>query len=124
MRSLTGILIRYSCRSVLLKQSVGGFCDQVIPAARERGIGIIGMKSLGAGNYIHPECGSNPETLIRFALSQDVDLVIVGCSTPDEARFLARIGQDHRMLDEEEQSRLVEIVRPYADRLAYYRGTI
>ena len=107
-----------------VEAAVGGFCDQVIPAARERGIGIIGMKSLGAGNYIHPESGLNPETLIRFALSQDVDLVIVGCSTPDEARFLARIGQDHRMLDEEEQSRLVEIVRPYADRLAYYRGTI
>jgi len=120
---------RWDIDSVLLPVSpveaaIGGFADQVIPAARERGIGVIGMKTLGAGNYIHPESGLNPETLIRFALSQDVDLVIVGCSTADEARFLARIGQEHATMGEEEQTRLVEIVRPYAHRLAYYRGGI
>jgi aryl-alcohol dehydrogenase-like predicted oxidoreductase len=120
---------RWDIDSVLLPVSpieaaIGGFADQVIPAARERGIGVIGMKTLGAGNYIHPESGLNPETLIRFALSQDVDLVIVGCSTADEARFLARIGQEHATMGEEEQARLVEIVRPYAHRLAYYRGGI
>jgi hypothetical protein len=80
------------------------------------------MKSLGAGNYIHPESGLTPETLIRFALSQNVDLVIVGCSTADEARFLARTGKEHVPMGEEEQTRLVETVRPYAHRLAYYRG--
>jgi len=113
--------------SVLLPVSpfetaIGGFADQVIPAARERGIGVIGMKTLGAGNYIHPESGLSPETLIRFALSQDVDLVIVGCSTADEARLLARIGQEHTTMSEEEQERLIETVRPYAHQLAYYRG--
>jgi aryl-alcohol dehydrogenase-like predicted oxidoreductase len=120
---------RWDIDSVLLPVSpveaaIGGFADQVIPAARERGIGVIGMKTLGAGNYIHPESGLNPETLIRFALSQDVDLVIVGCSTADEARFLARIGQEHVTMSDEEQARLIETVRPYAPRLAYYRGVI
>ncbi len=105
-----------------VEAAIGGFPDQVIPAARERGIGVIGMKSLGAGNYIHPESGLTPETLIRFALSQDVDLVIVGCSTADEARFLARIEKEHSTMGEEEQTRLVETVRPYVHRLAYYRG--
>ena len=103
---------------------IGGFLNQVIPAARERGIGVIGMKTMGGGNYIHPESGLTPETLIRFALSQDVDLVIVGCSTADEARFLARFGEEHLPMGEEEQIRLVETVRPYAHRLAYYRGVI
>ncbi len=107
-----------------VEAAIGGFSDQVIPAARERGIGVVGMKCLGAGNYIHPESGLDPGTLIRFALSQDVDLVIVGCSTPDEARFLSRTGQEFVMMDEEEQTRLIETVRPYVDRLAYYRGVI
>ena len=120
---------RWDIDSVLLPVSpveaaIGGFADQVIPAARERGIGVIGMKTLGAGNYIHPESGLNPETLIRFALSQDVDLVIVGCSTADEARFLARMGKEHSPMGVEEQTRLVETVRTYADRLAYYRKII
>jgi aryl-alcohol dehydrogenase-like predicted oxidoreductase len=105
-----------------VEAAIGGFSDQVIPAARERDIGIIGMKTLGAGNYIHPESGLSPETLIRFALSQEVDLVIVGCSTAGEARLLARIGQEHTAMSEEEQAQLIETVRPYAHRLAYYRG--
>jgi aryl-alcohol dehydrogenase-like predicted oxidoreductase len=105
-----------------VEAALGGFTDQVIPAARERGIGIIGMKTLGAGNYIRPGSGLSPEALIRFALSQDVDLVIVGCSTADEARVLARIGQVHTTMNEDEQERLIDTVRPYAHQLAYYRG--
>ncbi len=105
-----------------IESAIGGFLDRVIPAARERGIGVIGMKTLGAGNYIHPESGLTAENLIRFALSQDVDIVIVGCSTPDETRLLARSGQNHVPMSEEDQIRLVETVRPFAARLAYYRG--
>jgi len=107
-----------------VESAIGGFLDRVIPAARERGIGVIGMKTMGAGNYIHPESGLTPETLIRFALSQDVDLVIVGCATADEARFLARMGNETAPMKETEQTRLVETVRSYAHRLAYYRGVI
>ncbi len=103
---------------------IGGFLDRVIPAARERGIGIIGMKTLGAGNFIQPEAGLLPSSLMRFALAQDVDLVIVGCSTPEEARFLARIEKDFPPMGEEEKTRLVDTVRPFAERLAYYRGVI
>jgi aryl-alcohol dehydrogenase-like predicted oxidoreductase len=104
--------------------ALGGFSDRVIPAARERGIGIIGMKVLGAGSYIVPESGLEPETLIRFALSQDVDMVIVGCSTPTEARILGRIGREHTVMEQEEQDRLVGSVRPFAQRIAYYRGVV
>ncbi|MDD1674123.1 MAG: aldo/keto reductase, partial [Methanomicrobiales archaeon] len=102
--------------------AVGGFIDQVISAARERDIGVIGMKTLGAGNYLLPESGLSPESLIQFALSQDVDLVIVGCSNPFEARFLAHMATMHVPLGEDEKMHLVETVRPTADRLAYYRN--
>jgi aryl-alcohol dehydrogenase-like predicted oxidoreductase len=113
--------------SVLLPVSpietvIGGFIDRVIPAARERGIGVIGMKVLGAGAYISPDGGFSPGDLFRFALSQDVDLIISGCSTPGEAEFLARQEKEFTPMDEEEQSEMVEAVRPYAEELAYYRG--
>lgn len=107
-----------------VESALGGFSDRVIPAARERGIGVIGMKVLGAGYHLFRGAGLSPERLIRFALSQDVDLVIVGCSTPGEARLLAGLGNLHVPMDEEEQARLVETVRPDASRLAYYRGVI
>jgi aryl-alcohol dehydrogenase-like predicted oxidoreductase len=103
---------------------IGGFLDHVIPAARERGIGVIGMKTLGAGNFIFPDAGILPETLVNFALAQDVDLVIVGCTTPDEAEQLARIGRNKAPMSDDEQARLIATFRPYAERLAFYRGVI
>ncbi len=103
---------------------IGGFLDRVIPAARERGIGVIGMKTLGAGNFIFPDAGISPDALIRFALAQDTDVVIVGCSTPGEVRQLSLAGRDKDPLGDDEQSRLVEAFRPYAGQLAFYRGII
>jgi len=107
-----------------VETAIGGFLDRVIPAARERGIGVIGMKVLGAGKYLFPDSGFSAENLVRFALSQDVDMVIVGCSTPGEAQILSRLGRAHTPMDEDEQARMVESVLPYAERLAYYRGVI
>ncbi len=103
---------------------IGGFLDIVIPAARERGIGVIGMKVMGAGNFIFPDAGILPDTLVRFALAQDTDIVIAGCSTPGEAQQLARAGRDADPMGDDEQSRLIEAFRPYARRLAFYRGSV
>jgi aryl-alcohol dehydrogenase-like predicted oxidoreductase len=107
-----------------VETALGGFSDRVIPAARERCIGVIGMKVLGAGNFLYPEAGLTAENLIRFALSQDVDLIIVGCSTPAEAELLSRLARDPSPLDEDEQERLVKTARPLAERLAYYRKVV
>jgi aryl-alcohol dehydrogenase-like predicted oxidoreductase len=107
-----------------VETAIGGFSDKVIPAARDRGIGVIGMKVMGGGNYISQEGGFTPENLIRFALSQDVDLVIAGCSTPGEAEFLARQEKVFTRMNEEEQAEMVGSVSTYAERLAYYRGVI
>ena len=107
-----------------VEAAIGGFIDKVIPAARERGIGVIGMKTLGAGNFIFPDAGISPDKLIRFALAQDTDIVIVGCSTPEEARQLGRAGRDMVPMDADEQTRIVDAFRPYAERLAFYRGVL
>jgi len=107
-----------------VESAIGGFIDRVIPAARERDIGVIGMKTMGAGMYIHPEAGLSAENLIRFALAQDVDMIIAGCSTADEARFLAGMNGGISPMKQDEQDVIIETIRPYANRLAYYRGVI
>ena len=107
-----------------VESAIGGFIDRVIPAARERGIGVIGMKTMGAGMYIHPEAGLSAENLIRFALAQDVDMIIAGCSTADEARFLAGMNGGISPMKQDEQDLIIETIRPYAQRLAYYRGVL
>lgn len=103
---------------------LGGFTTGTIPAARERDLGIIGMKVLGASHFPAPDAGITPARLVRYALSSGVTLVIVGCSTPAEVLALATAGRDHVPMEPEEMARLEEQFRPYARELAYYRGFV
>ena len=100
---------------------LGGFMDRVLPLARKKGLAVIGMKVLGGSNYIRPDLGITAEVLIRYALSQDVTTVVVGCSTPEHVRTLARIGTDFMPLTSTEQERLLEAFTPNTANLAYYR---
>jgi aryl-alcohol dehydrogenase-like predicted oxidoreductase len=99
-----------------------GFLDTTLPLAKEKGIAVIGMKILGQSHYLRPEGGLTADLLIRYALSKGIDVAIVGCSTPEEAQTLARVGRDPLSMSEEEQRGLVEAFRPHARRLAFYRG--
>jgi len=101
---------------------LGGFLDGTIPMAEKKGLAIIGMKVLGAGNYLAPAGGISAELLIRYALSQPVTLVIVGCSQPLEVLTLASLGRDFTPLPEDDQRKLEERFAPYAADLAFYRG--
>jgi aryl-alcohol dehydrogenase-like predicted oxidoreductase len=100
---------------------LGGFLDRTIPSAEKRGLAIIGMKVLGAGNYLAPSGGISAELLIRYALSRPVTLVIVGCSQPLEVLTLASLGRDFIPLPEKDQRMLEERFAPLARDLAFYR---
>lgn len=99
-----------------------GFLHTTLPLAKEKGIAVIGMKILGQSHYLQPEGGLTADLLIRYALSQGIDVAIVGCSTPEEVQTLARVGRDSRLMTEEEQRDLVDAFGPHARRLAFYRG--
>jgi aryl-alcohol dehydrogenase-like predicted oxidoreductase len=103
---------------------LGGFMDDTLQAAKEKGLAVIAMKVLGASYYLSPEAGVTAQSLIRFALSQPVSLAIVGCSSPEEVKTLADAGRDFHPMAEEEQRQLMDLFQPHAGRLAYYRGVI
>jgi predicted aldo/keto reductase-like oxidoreductase len=103
---------------------LGGFLDQTLQAAHTRGVAVIGMKALGASFYLSPQTGLDAVVLLRFALSQPVTLVVVGCSTPKEVKTLADTARRFHPMSREEQGHLIESYRPHAKRLAYYRGVI
>ena len=107
-----------------VEEILGGFLDKTIPVAQSKGIAVIGMKVLGASHYCHPQLGVSPEILIRYALSQPITVAIVGCATAHEVQTLAGAGRDFQPLSQEEQREVLERFRPYARRLAYYRGVI
>jgi len=82
------------------------------------------MKVLGGSHYLNPKAGIGPELLLRYALTQDVSLIIVGCSTSEEVRLLAQMGREAEPLSSEEEEKLLALFRPYARRLAFYRGVL
>ena len=103
---------------------LGGFLDGTLPAAQERGLAVIGMKVLGAGNFLAPRAGITADLLIRYALSWPVTLVIVGCSLPLEVLTLASLGRDFVPLPPADRQALELRFAPLARDLAYYRGVV
>jgi len=126
-RILTKAVENWPVDAVLLpvnpvERILGGFLDLTLTAASHKGIAVIGMKVLGAGYYLQPKLKVGADLLIRYALSQDITLAIVGCATPAEVQTLAAAGRDFEPLSLSEQETLIRRFAPYARQLAYYRG--
>jgi len=102
----------------------GGFLDAVLAAAEDASAAVIGMKILGASHYVSKEAGITAKMLIRYALSKNINVAIVGCSNPEEADALARVGRDFAPMSPEEQKELEDIFQPHARELAFYRGVM
>lgn len=60
------------------------FLSTVVPEARKRGVGIIGMKIMAAGRLLEDRAAT-PQELIRYAATF-ADTSIVGCSSIEEVR--------------------------------------
>jgi len=107
-----------------VEELLGGFLTDTLREARRKKIAVIGMKILGASHYILPKYRISAEFLIRYALSHPLTVAIVGCSSPDEVQALARAGSSSKAFTREEKDHLMETFKPYARRLAFYRGVI
>ncbi len=107
-----------------VEAALGGFLTETLPVALEKGIAVIGMKVLGASHYILSQAGISAEYLIRFALSCDITLAIVGCSTASEVEVLADTARRYNPFSSSEMADIAALYRPYAEHLAFYRGVI
>jgi aryl-alcohol dehydrogenase-like predicted oxidoreductase len=107
-----------------VEEILGGFLTSTLPAANKTGIAIIGMKILGASHYLQPRLGITAEVLIRFALSQQISVAIVGCSNASEVKTLADVGRSFNPLSQQERTDLMQRLKPYSRQLAFYRGVL
>ncbi len=109
---------------VLARIRPDAFLSSTITAAREKEIAVIAMKTLGASHYIYPDAGITADLLIHYALSHEVTVVIVGCSTPEHVSILADAGRNTTVLSENERQELEKAFEPHVSKLAYYRGVL
>jgi len=106
-----------------VEEVLGGFLTLTLPAAKAKGVAVVGMKVLGGAgaHYVLPKLEITTELLVRFALSRQITLPIVGCSTPAEVAALAGASGEGPLPVEDGEA-LAGLYRPYAARMAFYRG--
>ena len=101
----------------LLDAQFRSFERSVLPACREKGIGVLGMKSLGGGGEVGAiplEVGIDWELCRRYALSLPVSTVICAMKSREEVRGMARIARGFEPLAAAEVERLLGTARPRA----------
>lgn len=95
------------------------FQKEVVPVCLEKGVGVIGMKSLGGGGgpmsgIIPNGTGIPAEDCIRYALSQPVSSLVCGIRTMEELQQDIDIARDFKPMSAEEQESLLEKVKEVA----------
>jgi predicted aldo/keto reductase-like oxidoreductase len=94
------------------------FLRTVVPEARRRGMGVIGMKALAVGRLLQH---ASVEECLRYTASF-ADTVIVGCSSVAEVEENLRIGRSLAPMSEAEQRALEARIEPVAARYDTFKA--
>jgi predicted aldo/keto reductase-like oxidoreductase len=97
------------------------FLDEVLPLARQKDMGIIGMKAYFRGFAAKLPGYASPEPFLRFALSQPVSTIVIGCDTIAQLEENVRFAGSFEPMTEEEQKNIIGATAPFARRLMYYK---
>lgn len=98
-----------------------GFEQSVIPAARARGMAVIGMKVFARGLLF--DRGITAADAMRYALSADCDVIVAGCDDIAQVRENALAVSAFEPMPAGERRLLEQSVASGARGLAYYRGS-
>jgi aryl-alcohol dehydrogenase-like predicted oxidoreductase len=97
------------------------FIDEVLPLAREKNMGIIGMKVYFRGFASKLPGYTGMGSFFRFALSQPVTNIVVGCDNVAQLEENVRFAESFAPMTEEEQKKLIRDVEPFSRQLMYYK---
>jgi predicted aldo/keto reductase-like oxidoreductase len=97
------------------------FLHEVLPKAQEKGMGILGMKTLSRGVCIKIFGAESVENFLRFAMTQPISTAVVGCETIEQLEMNVRIAQSFQPMPKKDQDILLSRVKSYARELMYYK---
>ena len=89
------------------------FEARVLPVLNDRGIGVLGMKSLAGGRLLETGAVTADECL-RYALSLPPSVVITGCESVEQVEQALRAGRDFTPMSDEERADLLRRTEPHA----------
>ncbi|HJX30475.1 MAG TPA: aldo/keto reductase [Thermodesulfobacteriota bacterium] len=97
------------------------FLAEVIPAAKHKGTGIVGMKVYFRGFAAKLPWFETMEPFFRFALSQSITTVVIGCDDVEQVEENVKLAGSFSPLTEKETQELIRKVSPFARELMYYK---
>ncbi len=97
------------------------FFEVVFPLARKKNMGIIGMKVYLRGYASHLPWFTSMEPFLRFALSQPVANVVIGCDDILQLEMNVEFARSFEVMSVEEQQKLIHAVSPFARQIMYYK---
>jgi len=103
------------------EQQYKSFIDVVMPLARTKNMGIIGMKVYFRGFASRLPWYTSMMTFLRFALSQPVTNVVIGCDDVAQLEQNVEFANSFEPMTVEEQKKLIHDVSPLARQLMYYK---
>ena len=95
----------------VLDVSFRSFIKGVIPRATERGMAVIGMKSLGGSGQLVLRAGIPVEECLRFALSQPITTLVCGMESTADVDQNVKIASEFRPMSEVEMEALAARTR-------------
>ena len=97
------------------------FIKEVVPAANERRMAIIGMKVYFRGLAVKLPGFDSIEPFYRFALSHQISTAVIGCDNLEQLEENVHFAGSFIPMQEQEMKDLVETVARYARELMYYK---
>ncbi len=97
------------------------FIELVLPLAREKNMGIIGMKVYLRGYASRLPWYTSMEPFLRFALSQPITGIVIGCDDIVQVEQNAAFAESFEPMTHEAQQYLIREVSPFARQLMYYK---
>ncbi|HWA97541.1 MAG TPA: aldo/keto reductase [Pirellulales bacterium] len=112
----------------LLDANYRSFQKQVVPVCNERGIGVLGMKSLGGGfpkGKFVEEAKLDAITCRRYALSLPISSLVVGITSREDLQQELGIARNFKPMPADELAQLVARTRDLAGdgRYEWFKST-
>lgn len=97
------------------------FLDSVLPEARRRNMGVIGMKVLCRGLGLRVPGLQSVAPWIRYALSHEVSTVVIGCDDPEQVERNVAVAAAVEPMEAAERREMEAAVARHARELMYYK---
>jgi uncharacterized protein len=91
----------------VLDRFILSFVDELVPAARAKGVAVIGMKALALGTL-----DGIYDKALRFAFGQPLDTVLVGMSSMEQLKKNLKVANAYKPLTDAEKLALFKKVLP------------